>query len=117
MPDSTHCDYLVIGGGAAGCIVARRLAERSSNHVILLEDSKPIEAPPIDEVKAQLTQQLQQQNVKKQVEALKAAAKIELAGASAPVPRCSCAARTRRAAPWWRAGRPACRSRLHRVLP
>ena len=35
-------------------------------HVILLEDSKPIEAPPLDEVKPQLSQQLQQQNVMKQ---------------------------------------------------
>ena len=50
-------------------------------HVIRLDDSKPIEAPALDEVKTQLTQQLQQQNVKKQVEALKAAAKIEIAGA------------------------------------
>jgi len=53
-------------------------------HVILLEDSKPIEAPPLEEVKPQLTQQLQQQNVKKQVDALKAGAKIEMVGASAP---------------------------------
>ena len=34
-------------------------------HVILLEDSKPLEAPPLDAVKPQLTQQLQQQNLKK----------------------------------------------------
>lgn len=53
-------------------------------HVILFEDAKPIEAPPIDEVKTQLTQQLQQANVKKWLEALKATAKIEIAGASAP---------------------------------
>jgi peptidyl-prolyl cis-trans isomerase C len=52
-------------------------------HVILLEDSKPIEAPPIEDVKVQLTQQIQQQNVKKQMEALKAAAKIEVASATA----------------------------------
>ena len=51
-------------------------------HVILFEDSKPFEAPPIDEVKTQLTQQLQQTNVKKQLDALKATAKIEIAGAS-----------------------------------
>jgi peptidyl-prolyl cis-trans isomerase C len=55
-------------------------------HVILLEDSKPIEAPPLEEVKPQLTQQMQQQNVRKQLEALKAAAKIEVVGASAPAP-------------------------------
>lgn len=55
-------------------------------HVILLEDSKPIEAPPIDEVKTQLTQQLQQTNVKKQLDALKATAKIEIVDASASAP-------------------------------
>jgi peptidyl-prolyl cis-trans isomerase C len=54
--------------------------------VILLDDEKPIEAPPIDEVKPQLTQQLQQQIVKKQVDALKATAKIEIASASSPAP-------------------------------
>jgi peptidyl-prolyl cis-trans isomerase C len=55
-------------------------------HVILLEDERPIEAPPIEEVRAQLTQQLQQQNVKKHVDALKATAKIEIADASTPAP-------------------------------
>ncbi len=58
-------------------------------HVILLEDSKPIEAPPLEEVKVQLAQQIQQQNVKKQIDALKAAAKIEVVGvppAAASVP-------------------------------
>jgi peptidyl-prolyl cis-trans isomerase C len=55
-------------------------------HVILLEDSKPIEAPPLEEVKPQLTQQLQQQNLKKQLDVLKAGAKIEMVGASAPAP-------------------------------
>jgi peptidyl-prolyl cis-trans isomerase C len=53
-------------------------------HVILLEDSKPIEAPPLEEVKPQLTQQLQRQNVMKNVDELKAKAKIEVAGAAAP---------------------------------
>ena len=38
-------------------------------HVILLEDSRPIEAPPLDQVKPQLTQQLQQQSLKKQLDA------------------------------------------------
>ena len=53
-------------------------------HVILLEDSKPIEAPPIEEVKPQLSQQIQQQNVMKQLDALKAKAKVELVEAPAP---------------------------------
>ncbi len=55
-------------------------------HVILLEDSKPIEAPPLEEVKPQLSQQLQQQSVMKQLDALKAAAKIDVVGAAAPAP-------------------------------
>jgi peptidyl-prolyl cis-trans isomerase C len=61
-------------------------------HVILLEDSRPIEAPPIEEVKAQLSQQLQQQNVIKQLDALKTKAKIEVVGAAssaAPAPAAS----------------------------
>ena len=53
-------------------------------HVILLEDVKPIVAPPLEEVKPRLTQQLQQQNVKKQLDALKAGAKIEIVGGAAP---------------------------------
>jgi peptidyl-prolyl cis-trans isomerase C len=53
-------------------------------HVILLEDTRPIEPPPLDEVKPQLAPHLLQQNVMKQVEALKAAAKIEIAAAPAP---------------------------------
>jgi peptidyl-prolyl cis-trans isomerase C len=55
-------------------------------HVILLEDMKPIAAPPLEEVKPQLTQQLQQQNVRKQLDALKAGAKIEIVGAAVPAP-------------------------------
>jgi peptidyl-prolyl cis-trans isomerase C len=55
-------------------------------HVILLEDSKPIEAPPLEDVKPQLTQQLQQQSWVKHMDALKAAAKIEITGAAAPAP-------------------------------
>ena len=54
-------------------------------HVILLDDSRPIEAPPFEEVKPTLAQQLQQQNLKKQLDDLKAKAKIEIAGAPAPV--------------------------------
>ena len=33
-------DYLIIGGGTAGCIVARRLSERTDGHIILLEAGK-----------------------------------------------------------------------------
>jgi peptidyl-prolyl cis-trans isomerase C len=64
-------------------------------HVILLEDTRPIAAPPLEEVKPQLSQQLQQQAVKKHIDALKAAAKIEVVGAaaSAPAPAASPAAK------------------------
>jgi peptidyl-prolyl cis-trans isomerase C len=55
-------------------------------HVILLEDSRAIEAPPLEQVKAQLSQQLQQQGVKKQLDALKAAAKIEIVDAAPAAP-------------------------------
>jgi len=50
-------------------------------HVILLEDTRPVQAPPIEAVKPQLSQQLQQQGVRKQLDTLKAAAKIEVAAA------------------------------------
>jgi peptidyl-prolyl cis-trans isomerase C len=52
-------------------------------HVIQLEDSKPVAAPPFDEVKPELAQQLGQQNLKKQLDDLKAGAKIEMVEAPA----------------------------------
>ncbi|MEO8129279.1 MAG: peptidylprolyl isomerase [Bryobacteraceae bacterium] len=55
-------------------------------HVILLEDSRPIEPPPLDAVKPQLQKQIQQQSVMKDIDALKAKAKIEIVAASAPAP-------------------------------
>ena len=64
-------------------------------HVILLDDSKPIEAPPLEQVKANLTQQLQQQTLKKQLDDLKSKAKIEMvaaAPAAAPATPASSAA-------------------------
>jgi peptidyl-prolyl cis-trans isomerase C len=53
-------------------------------HVILLDDSKPVEAPPFEQVKPNLTQQLQQQNLKKQLDDLKSKAKIEIVAAAPP---------------------------------
>jgi peptidyl-prolyl cis-trans isomerase C len=55
-------------------------------HVILLDDSRPIEAPPLDQVKANLMPQLQQQSLKKHLDGLKAKAKIEVVAAAAPAP-------------------------------
>jgi len=53
-------------------------------HVILLEDSRPKAIPPLDQVKSQLQQQVQQQNLKKLFDDLKAKAKIEIAQVAAP---------------------------------
>ena len=42
----TACDFLIIGGGSSGCVVARRLAENSSGRIILLEAGKADEGDP-----------------------------------------------------------------------
>ena len=46
-------------------------------HVILLEDVRPLEAPPLDEVKPQLVQRLQQQKIEAHVNELREKAKVE----------------------------------------
>lgn len=53
-------------------------------HIILLEDSRQKAIPPFDQVKSVLQQQLQQQNVKKLLDDLKAKAKIEIAQVPPP---------------------------------
>lgn len=53
-------------------------------HVIMLEDSRPLQAPPFEQVKPGLSQQVQQQNLKKLVDDMRAKAKIEIVGAPAP---------------------------------
>ena len=67
-----------------GAITQEPVKTQFGYHVIQLEDAKPVEAPPFEEVKPSLSQQLQQQNLKKQLDDLKAKAKIEIAGAPAP---------------------------------
>ena len=66
-----------------GAITQEPVKTQFGYHVIQLEDAKPVEAPPFEEVKPSLSQQLQQQNLKKQLDDLKAKAKIEIAGAPA----------------------------------
>jgi choline oxidase len=41
-----NCDYLIIGGGSSGCVVASRLAETTSAKVILLEAGMSDEHDP-----------------------------------------------------------------------
>ena len=69
-----------------GAITQEPVKTQFGYHVIQLEDSRPIEAPPFEEVKPQLAQHLQQQNVQKQMEDLKAKAKIEIVDAPAAAP-------------------------------
>ncbi len=46
-------------------------------HVIKLEDMRPVQFPPMDEIKGQIRQQLQQKHVREAVADLRAKAKIE----------------------------------------
>jgi len=48
-------------------------------HVILLEDSRPKQMQPLEQIKSELAQQVQQQNLKKQFDDLKAKSKIDIA--------------------------------------
>ena len=52
-------------------------------HVILLEDTRPIPIPTLDEVKPGLTRQVQQQNFVKMLDDMKAKAKIEITAPAA----------------------------------
>jgi peptidyl-prolyl cis-trans isomerase C len=45
--------------------------------VILLEDSRPLTPPPFDQVKQQIAQRLQQEQIQKFVTDLRAKAKIQ----------------------------------------
>lgn len=53
-------------------------------HVILLEDSRLKQMPPMEQIKPMLQQQVQQQNLKKLLEDTKAKAKIDIVQAAAP---------------------------------
>lgn len=56
-------------------------------HVIMLDDTRPIQPPEFDAVKASLTKQIKQQEVKKHIDELKAKAKIEITAAPAATPK------------------------------
>jgi len=53
-------------------------------HVILLEDSRPKQVQPLEQIKTELAQQVQQQNLKKLLDDIKSKAKIDIAQAPAP---------------------------------
>ncbi len=69
---------------AKGKFNAEPVKSQFGYHVILLEDSRPKMIPPFEQVKSALQQQVQQQNVKKLFDDLKAKAKIEITQAAAP---------------------------------
>lgn len=52
-------------------------------HVIMLDDTRAIKPPEFEAIKADLTKQVKQQELKKHIDELKAKAKIEIAGAPA----------------------------------
>jgi len=53
-------------------------------HVILLEDTRPKQVPPLEQVKPMLQQQIQQQSLRKLFDDMKTKAKIEIVAAKAP---------------------------------
>ncbi len=55
-------------------------------HVILVEDSRPQQVQALEQIKPALVQQMQQQNLKKFFDEMKAKAKIEIVQAPAPAP-------------------------------
>jgi peptidyl-prolyl cis-trans isomerase C len=71
---------------AKGKFTEKPVKTQFGYHVILLEDSRPVSVPPLEQVKPALTRQLQDQSLKKLFDEMKAKAKIEIVQASAQAP-------------------------------
>jgi len=69
-----------------GKFTAEPVKSQFGYHVIMLDDTRPLAVPSLEEVKAGLTQQLQQQNLKKMLDDMKAKAKIDITEAPASAP-------------------------------
>ena len=67
-----------------GKITEEPVKSQFGYHVIMLDDFRTKIIPSLDQVKSQLQQQVQQQNLKKMFDDLKAKAKIEIIQAAAP---------------------------------
>jgi peptidyl-prolyl cis-trans isomerase C len=65
-----------------GKVSPEPIKTRLGYHVVLLEDSRPKQIPSMEELKPMLTQRIQQQDIKKLFEDLKAKAKIEATSVS-----------------------------------
>jgi peptidyl-prolyl cis-trans isomerase C len=73
-----------------GQITQEPVKSQFGYHVIMLEDSRPVQIPSFDEIKDQMKRQMQQQNLQRLLDEMKSKAKIEIvsqppsAAASAP---------------------------------
>ncbi|MFN3397417.1 MAG: peptidylprolyl isomerase, partial [Sulfurimicrobium sp.] len=57
---------------AKGKITDEPVKTQFGYHVIMLEDSRPMQVPPLDQIKPQLTQEVQQQQLKSLIDDMKA---------------------------------------------
>jgi len=71
---------------AKGKITETPVKSQFGYHVILLEDTRAKEVVPLEQVKARLQQQIQEQNLQKLFDEMKAKAKIEIAQTSPATP-------------------------------
>ncbi len=83
---------------AKGKFTEQPVKSQFGYHVILLDDKREIEIPPFAEVKPMIVQQLQQQNIKKLIDDMKAKAKIEISAAPAATTPAAPAASTEKPA-------------------